>query len=87
MPGGEEGGQPGVRELPGLMGEPQPLHPGLGSENGRHTRIDRVGTGYVSVQIVAHRINSSARANSDWGIVSPSAFAVFRLMISSNVPG
>src|SRR5262245_46426027 len=34
-----------------------------------------------------HSITSSARASSDGGIVSPSAFAVLRLMISSKIVG
>src|SRR5262249_53912399 len=34
-----------------------------------------------------HRITSSARVRSDWGIVSPRAFAVLRLMTSSNFVG
>jgi hypothetical protein len=33
------------------------------------------------------RITSSARRSSDCGIVSPSAFAVFRLMTNSNLVG
>ena len=37
--------------------------------------------------LVRHSITSSARCNSDGGIVSPSAFEVFTLMTSSNLVG
>ncbi len=35
----------------------------------------------------AHRITSSARISTDWGIVRPRALAVFRLMTNSNLVG
>ena len=75
MPGGEEDGQPSVQELPGFVGEPQSLHPGLRAKYGGHARIDHVGAGHVPIQVVAHRIHSSDRASSDCGIVSPSTLA------------
>src|SRR5882762_1631152 len=40
-----------------------------------------------SSRVVGHWITSSARDSNDGGIVSPSAFAVLRLMTSSNLVG
>ena len=37
--------------------------------------------------LVAYWMTSSARCSSDWGIESPRAFAVLRLMTSSNLVG
>ena len=53
---------------------------------GRHFRFGPHGSA-VSGRQIAYRIASSARDNSDGGIVRPSAFAVLRLMTSSNDVG
>src|SRR3990172_5498294 len=36
---GEERGQPVPRQFPGLVGQPEPLHPRLGAERLRHDRV------------------------------------------------
>src|SRR5437867_11563140 len=41
----------------------------------------------LSGRHIAYWITSSARCSSDWGMVSPSALAVLRLMTSSNFVG
>ena len=64
---------------------------GLRTGRGARTRL-REGTGIVDETIPAfspssHSMTSSARARSVGGTAMPSAFAVFRLMTSSNLVG
>src|SRR5205823_251999 len=60
----------------------------------RHLRLRDAGkrprrrAGYSEDQVAAvHSMTSSARARRDCGTVRPSAWAVFRLMTSSNLVG
>jgi hypothetical protein len=55
--------------------------PGAGGEHGEED------VAAVTEVVGHHSMISSARSSTDWGIVRPSAFAVFRLITSSNLVG
>src|SRR5262249_49600292 len=68
--------------------KPYPTHlPGLLRLSGERHGEEATGQRGNERSPCCHWITSSARASSDGGIVRPRAFAVFRLITSSNLVG
>jgi len=84
--GADERDEPFAGQLPGLMGKPEPVHAGHAAEYPGDFLIHNLDTPWIDGPMV-HWSTSSARPSTNRGIVRPRAFAVLRLITSSNFVG